>query len=133
MYIYIHIHIFILLYYIILYYIIFYSILFYSIILYYIQYIYIYIYVYVYIYIYICVCVCSCRLRPERHAGWFLCGSLGSMERNFWIERVKSIEKFTFLIHAHMGPYGSSWTGLGRLRKLSIRLLDQFRTFRVQN
>ena len=36
-------------------------------------------------------------------------------------------------VGAHMGPYGSSWTGLGRLRKLSVRLLDQFRTFRVQN
>ena len=35
-------------------------------------------------------------------------------------------------VGAHMGPYGSSWTGLGRLRKLSVRLLDQFRTFRVQ-
>jgi hypothetical protein len=36
-------------------------------------------------------------------------------------------------IWAQMGPYGSSWTGLGRLRKLSVRLLDQFPTFRVQN
>ena len=33
---------------------------------------------------------------------------------------------------AHMGLYGTSWIGLGRLRKLSVRLLDQFRTFRVQ-
>ena len=36
-------------------------------------------------------------------------------------------------VGAHMGPYGSSWTGLGRLRKLSVRLVDQFRTFRIQN
>ena len=32
-------------------------------------------------------------------------------------------------IWANMGPYGSSWAGLGRLRELSVRLLDQFRTF----
>ena len=39
-------------------------------------------------------------------------------------------------IWVHMGPYGSSWTGLGssvNFRKLSVRLLDQFRTFRVPN
>ena len=36
-------------------------------------------------------------------------------------------------VGAHMGPYGSSWTGLGGFRKLSVRLLDQFRTFRIQN
>ena len=42
-------------------------------------------------------------------------------------------------IWAHVGPYGSSWTGLGdsvnfpsTFRKLSVRLLDKFRTFRVQ-
>ena len=39
---------------------------------------------------------------------------------------------------AHMGPYESSWTGLGKsvnfpstFRKLSVRHLDKFRTFRV--
>ena len=35
-------------------------------------------------------------------------------------------------IWTHMAPYETSWTGLGRLRKLSVRLLDKFRTFRVK-
>ena len=45
------------------------------------------------------------------------------------------IQSKSRIIH-HMGQYmgldWSSWTGLGRLRKLSVRLLDQFRMFRVQ-
>ena len=36
-------------------------------------------------------------------------------------------------VGAHMGPYGSSWTGLGKFHKLPVRLLDQFRTLWVQN
>ena len=27
-------------------------------------------------------------------------------------------------VGAHIGPYGTSWIGLGRLRKVSVRLLD---------
>ena len=31
-------------------------------------------------------------------------------------------------VGAHMGPYGSSWTGLGRLRKLSVNFPYDFWT-----